>query len=285
MKKKKSDEKKVSPSFAAGAIALVFLAIGYETALFVHKAAAAKIVSNRDCPDTVYIIERQPDIKDTARRYASHESTARKIRSEAKGRKIESFRFDPNKVSVEDLQRLGFSLKQAESIDNYRAKGGRFRRKSDFAKSYVVADSVYKRLEKYIDIPLVDINRADSAEFDSLPGIGGYFAKQMVQYRNRLGGYSFTEQLKEIYHFDEEKFENLKDLVCIKDTLPYPIWTLPADSLRKHPYIKDYRTAKAIVLYRENNPKEKWTAEGILDAGIIDEEYKESFGRCVFETP
>lgn len=95
-------------------------------------------------------------------------------------RTYENFRFNPNVVSVNDLRRLGFSLKQAESIDNYRKKGGRFRRKEDFAKSYVVADSVYRRLEKYIDIPLLDINRADSAEFDALPGIGGYFAAKVV---------------------------------------------------------------------------------------------------------
>ena len=84
-------------------------------------------------------------------------------------RNVESFPFDPNTVSVEDLCRLGFSLKQAPSIDNYRRKGGRFRRKSDFAKSYVVSDSIYRRLEPYVDIPLVDLNEADSAAFDALP--------------------------------------------------------------------------------------------------------------------
>ena len=40
------------------------------------------------------------------------------------GRTYESFAFDPNTVSVADLQRLGLSERQAESIENYRSKGG-----------------------------------------------------------------------------------------------------------------------------------------------------------------
>ena len=49
-------------SFVTGAIALVFLIIGYEVALFVHKAAILRIAANRDHPDTVYVIERlQPE--------------------------------------------------------------------------------------------------------------------------------------------------------------------------------------------------------------------------------
>ena len=73
----------------------------------------------------------------------------------------------------------------------YRNKGGKFRRKSDFARSFVVSDSIYKRLEPYIDIPLIDLNLADSAAFDSLPGIGGWFASKMLAYRKELGGYSY----------------------------------------------------------------------------------------------
>ena len=47
-------------SFVTGAIALVFLIIGYETALFVHKAATLRIEANRDHPDTVYVIDPAP---------------------------------------------------------------------------------------------------------------------------------------------------------------------------------------------------------------------------------
>ena len=48
---------RVSASFMTGAVALVFLIIGYQTALFLHKSAMLKILGNRDRPDTVYVID------------------------------------------------------------------------------------------------------------------------------------------------------------------------------------------------------------------------------------
>ncbi|MBO6081827.1 MAG: hypothetical protein J6P46_02245, partial [Bacteroidales bacterium] len=51
-------QKTLKRSFTTGANALVFLIIGFETALFVHKAAVARLVADRDHPDTVYVVER-----------------------------------------------------------------------------------------------------------------------------------------------------------------------------------------------------------------------------------
>lgn len=213
------------------------------------------------------------------RRPAQHAPAVQAVR--AKTRKRESFRFNPNTVSVEDLQRLGFTEKQAQSIDNYRQKGGKFRRKEDFAKSFVVADSVYHRLEPFIDIPRLDINKADSAAFDALPGIGPYFAAKMVSYREELGGYSTPEQLLEIYNFGEERYEKLKDLIeCSDPPRSLRLWTLPEDSLRLHPHIRYKSVAHGIVLYRDNNPRESWTLEGLLNAGVIDSLLYSRLKRC-----
>ena len=245
--------------------------------------ARLKIEANRDRPDTVYVVSFRPSAASGEisgeRHNASHSQVVQTVR--AKNRKRESFRFNPNTVSVEDLQRLGFSEKQALSIDNYRQKGGRFRRKEDFAKSYVVEDSVYRRLEPFIDIPKLDINKADSAEFDALPGIGPYFAAKMVSYREQLGGYSTPEQLLEIYNFGEERYEKLKDLIeCSDPPRPLRLWTLPEDSLRLHPHIRYKSVAHGIVLYRDNNPRESWTLEGLLNAGVIDSLYYSRLKRC-----
>ncbi len=62
------------------------------------------------------------------------------------------FMFDPNTVSVEQLQLLGFSSKQAAVIDNYRKAGAVFRRPDDFKRSYVVNDYMFNRLRPYIAI-------------------------------------------------------------------------------------------------------------------------------------
>lgn len=276
-----------STVFRIGTVSLVFLAIGYQTALFINRAAILGIEARRDRPDTVFVVRTETVADsvryDTVRRNAVHSAAVEEVRGRT--RRVENFRFDPNTVSVDDLQRLGFSRRQAQAIDNYRLKGGRFRRREDFAKSFVVADSVYRRLEAYIDIPLLDINSADSAAFDTLPGIGPYFAARMVEYRTRLGGYSYTEQLADIYNFGQERFDALRDLVYCSPPEPYPLWTLPSDSLRRHPYIGGYREAEAIVLLRENYPADSLSVGLIRRAGILPEEDMARLERCLIAEP
>ena len=286
--------------YLTGVIAVVFLIIGYQTALFVHQAAVMKITANRDEPDTIYIYE-YPDSRSSGdragaainrvavevkRKNADHSDRAAEVRANVPRKTVESFQFNPNTASVEDLCRLGFSPKQAASIVEYRNKGGKFRRKSDFARSFVVSDSIYKRLEPYIDIPLIDLNLADSAAFDSLPGIGGWFASKMVEYRKELGGYSYKEQLMDIWKFDREKYDNLSDLITIDEThiSPYPLWTHPVDSLRLHPYIRNYEIARAIVLFRENNLPDSCTVSALARAGILPPDLATKLSHCVIQS-
>lgn len=282
------EKKSPSRSFSAGVIALVFLAVGYQTALFIHNAAVTGIAAGRDSPDTVYVYlkpeqEAAPRPVKTERRNSTHSAVAGAVRKNTAQRKCESFPFDPNTVSIEDLIRLGFSQRQAESIDAYRQKGGRFARKADFAKSYVVADSVFRRLEPYIDIPLLDINRADSAQFDALPGIGPYFAARMVSYRRELGGYSYPEQLMDIYRFDADRYNALCDLITAGPSPPFRLWTLPEDSLKMHPYIKN--RAHGVVLFRQNNPPDAWTVQALEAAGVLNPENAAKLARCNIEAP
>ena len=162
---KTSSRNRISASFKVGAVALAFLTIGFQSALFIRRAAVLRIASHRDAPDTVYVVDDalarrvlsdagldaaylDGAIPDAAgqgavivRRNAPHYSAVEATLP----RRVESFPFNPNTVSLSDLMRLGFSEKQAQSIINYREKGGRFRRPSDFAKSFVVADSASRR--------------------------------------------------------------------------------------------------------------------------------------------
>jgi len=63
------------------------------------------------------------------------------------------FRFNPNTITLDSLQLLGFSQRQAQTILNYRSKGGTFRRREDFARMYTVDSAMYASLEEYIFIP------------------------------------------------------------------------------------------------------------------------------------
>jgi DNA uptake protein ComE-like DNA-binding protein len=298
--KKEKERGALSQSFVMGAISLVFLVIGYQTALLIHNSALTRIAANRDAPDTVFIYKetapaaKNPsaaestsmNVRTAERRNAEHSPRVEAVRKNLPRKKVESFTFNPNTVSVEDLCRLGLSSSQADAIDSYRKKGGRFNRKTDFAESYVVSDSIYRRLEPYIHIPLTDLNLADSAAFDALPGIGGWYASKIIEHRKRLKGYSYKEQLMDIQRFDEQKYEKLCDLVIVSEehVKPYPLWELPADSLRLHPYIGDY-AAEGIVLFRENNPKQLWTIEGLKKAGVLNPGLALKLERCHIRQP
>lgn len=311
-----------SRSFSLGAVAFIFLVIGYQSALFIHKASVARIVAEsvRDsvvaeravgtheaagvaeravglrgsavaCEDNAKALED----KDLARgagvsreqletgSSGGSEGRSRERKKEEVRKEIvrnfrprEEFRFDPNTASAGELERLGFSEKQAASIVAYREKGGRFNRPEDFARSYVVSDEMFARLEKWIDIPLLNINEADSAAFDALPGIGPAFARRMVAYRESLGGlYSSPDQLLEIYNFDEERYEKIRDLITVDPLDPLPVlrlWSAPEDSLRRHPYIGSWKTAHAIQLYKASAPRTDWSLDGLVRAGVLTPE-------------
>ena len=91
----------------------------------------------------------------------------------------------------------------------------------------------------------------------------------------------------DIWKFDSQKYDALADLVAVnpENIIPYPLWTYPADSLRKHPYIRNYETARAIVLYRETTPQTEWSVEKLSAAGILSESAAEKLSRCVIASP
>ena len=104
-----------------------------------------------------------------------------------------------------------------------------------------------------VEMTIIDINTADTTLLKQLPGIGGAFAKWIVNYREKLGGYCETEQLLEVYRMDTARYDAIKDFVKI-DSLFTPnklkINTDAFKILLKHPYL-EYEDVKKIVNYRE----------------------------------
>ena len=63
------------------------------------------------------------------------------------------FVFNPNTITLDSLCMLGLSPRQAQTIVNYRNKGGCFRRPEDFSRMYVVSEELFLRLRPFIVIP------------------------------------------------------------------------------------------------------------------------------------
>lgn len=62
---------------------------------------------------------------------------------------------------------------------------------------------------------LININKANQTELETLPGIGPSTALKIISYREENGKFSSIEDLKNISGIGESKFENIKNLICI----------------------------------------------------------------------
>ncbi|MBI3510953.1 MAG: helix-hairpin-helix domain-containing protein [Bacteroidetes bacterium] len=193
-------------------------------------------------------------------------------------RQHELFNFDPNTIAEDDWVRLGLSPAQARVIKKYQSKGGTFRTKDDLKKMFVISGKFYNEIESYILLPeknnsvaqnssstpfvsppkkekrIIELNTADSSDLVSVNGIGPAFAKRILEYRNRLGGFHSNEQLMEVYGIDAEKYSTLKDQVKTDSTYirKININTAEISELRKHPYFSP-AIAAALVNYRKQH--------------------------------
>lgn len=96
----------------------------------------------------------------------------------------------------------------------------------------------------------IDLNVADTSQLKRVPGIGSYYARQIIRYGERLGGYVSTDQLDEIEDFPMES----KVFFKIVKTAPSKLNVnkLSLSQLRRHPYINYYQ-ARDIIDYRRTN--------------------------------
>nr|WP_121273956.1 helix-hairpin-helix domain-containing protein [Pedobacter schmidteae] len=194
-------------------------------------------------------------------------------------RQGELFIFDPNTIDRGTWEQFGLSERQAGAIIRYREKGGRFRKKEDLQKMYTISTEVYHRIAPFIRIGkvdepgrdfeqkqvgksgrlhmppvLIEVNGADTTELDKIKGIGSTFAKRIVKYRERIGGFYKKEQLMEVFGLDSAKFIEIKDQVTIDVTKlrKIKINTAAVEDFKNHPYIR-YKQANALVAYRKQH--------------------------------
>ncbi len=214
------------------------------------------------------------EIYSTFNPYATVDLSSRYKKKEEK--KIVYFNFDPNKIGMDEWMKLGFSEKQASSIEKLKAKGYKFYKPEDLKTVFVVGEENYNRLSPYIkidsnDFPrkvypktvypertklkfMVDINEADSSLFEQQRGIGPLLASRIIKYRERLGGFVSPEQIREIWNFPDSTYQNLKDRFVVNEVAlrKLDLNTADFETMRKHPYI-NYSFAKVIMAYKKEH--------------------------------
>lgn len=217
----------------------------------------------------------------------------------------EVFDFDPNSLDQNGWKKLGIREKTIQTIQKFLASGFRFRQSEDITKIYGLSKEDAKRLIPHIHIAaevkpvnasyfssvntasvttaksalkttrIIDINTADTTALISLHGIGNKLAGRIVNFRQKLGGFSSVEQIAETYGLPDSTFQKIRPLLqCLNPTLKtININTASLDELRSHPYIR-WNIANAIINYRQQHGNYK-SIEDLKKIDIItDEMYK-----------
>lgn len=164
----------------------------------------------------------------------------------------------------EDFARLyGLTVGQYRELEPYISIAAEFRPAATLfprqerthsytSRRYSDTDSasVHRYPTKLMVGETIELSTADTTLLQRVPGIGPYFARAIVNYGRRLGGYVRLEQLDEIENFPSEAkdFFTLTPVVTTK----LNVNTLTLEQLKRHPYLNFYQ-ARAITDYRRQH--------------------------------
>lgn len=204
--------------------------------------------------------------------------------------KITYFNFNPNTISKEQWEKLGFAAWQIKTIFNYKDKGGSWKSKADVKKIFGLAETDYNKLESFILLPneilkpetlsskkdynkKVNINTANAKELTNLKGINSEkYAEIIIKYRTELGGFIKKEQLQEVWNLKIETYNEFVNQIELGQNLPQQININKAteEELKVHPYL-GWKLAKTIITYRNSHGSYK-DVKDIKQIHLVTEE-------------
>ena len=203
---------------------------------------------------------------------------------------LHPFPFNPNTITEDEWRQIGLTDRQIRNIMNYKAKGGKFYSKNDLGKLYTISEEDFAQLEPFIvlpemsrnqntksyeqsgvstpstrsgassttakpekkAIPIVDLNTVDSITLLELPQIGSFMASRILEFRDKLGGFVVTEQLRDVNGMDEARYDAIQPYIKVGETQLRKVDVNRADfkTLVRHPYLS-YEQVKRIFNQRE----------------------------------
>jgi competence protein ComEA len=208
------------------------------------------------------------------------------------------FTFDPNTIDLNTWQKLGVRLKTAASIRKYIDKGGSFKTAEDINKIWGLSDAIKARLIPYVSItqieknytnsytnyvkPIfvkkviqpIEINSADSATFESLPGIGGGFARRIINFRTKLGGFYKVAQVAETFGLPDSTYQKIFPYLNVLPNIKkLHLNRASTEELKSHPYIR-WQIANVIANYKKQHGDFKTVSDLKLIMSIDAETYE-----------
>ena len=203
---------------------------------------------------------------------------------EIKNRKPKIYPFNPNYITDYKGEQLGMSLAEIDRLLTFRKTNKFINSQDEFQQVTKVSDSLLSAIAPYFKFPdwvadqkqnnssfnkqsryknsvissavkrsSTDINKATAADFKTISGIGVVFSERIIQYRSKLQGFTFENQLYEVWGLDKVVADKVLSIFKIVDKPiieKVNVNTVTFKELLKNPYI-DYELCKKIFNYRD----------------------------------
>lgn len=139
-------------------------------------------------------------------------------------------------------------------------------------------DSLKSNVLKTKPVLLIELNAADSFDLQQLRGIGPSFARRIINYRERLRGFSDKRQLLEVFGMDTARFRLIEANVTVNPDSVHPIDlnTVTFKELLRHPYFP-FPVTKNIMIYRQKKKTIKSLEELHGIEGVSDSLFRRMF--------
>jgi DNA uptake protein ComE-like DNA-binding protein len=253
-----------------------------------------RILSALDTSEaTIKISESEiAETKNKIATYRKNKKTYSKYNFEKKSRyHLPQTKFDPNKYTLNDWMQLGLSEKQANVVLKFTSRG--LKSNEDLQRVFVISDELFELIKDSTYYPtfeksdkpikktdtktekpkiLVELNTASHEDLIKIPGVGESFAKWIINYRTRLGGFTKSGQLLEVWKIDVEKYAQIEPFVTVNSNQisKLKLNSITVEELKKHPYL-NWNTANSIIKIRDRK-KGFTSVEEIKESVLIDEE-------------
>ena len=145
---------------------------------------------------------------------------------EVESKKPKVFPFNPNFLTDFKGYTLGMSTEEIDRLLAFRKENKWINSVEDFKKVTKVSDSLLNKISPYFKFPdwvtnpklknkyvkkrfkekkftqKIDLNLATQGQLEGVNGIGKAFSKRIIDYRNKLGGFTNDIQLYQVYGLD-----------------------------------------------------------------------------------
>lgn len=190
------------------------------------------------------------------------------------------FTFNPNTASEEELRSLGLPDRVVQTIMNYRAKGGSFKRAEDLKKIYGLSTADYERIVPYVSLGqtalagnfktntsvfasrlfLFNPNSASEEELILL-GLSKKVANNILKYRAKGGRFNTRADFKKIYGLREEDYARLEAYINLPNNQfveSYNATEIPIISLPEEVAPIKASKSKSIIVDINKATTEEW---------------------------